>query len=251
MGNAKVAGIIPARYGSSRLPGKPLKMILDKPMIQHVYERCMEATLLDTVCVATDDERIVKAVEDFGGRAVMTRVDHPSGTDRLAEASRAVEADIIVNIQGDQPFINPVMIEEAVRPLLDDPAVQIATLMCPIGKESDLHDTSVVKVVANLAGNAMYFSRSLIPYPRQKVAHQVYEHVGLYVYRKTTLHTLAGLPRTVLEDVESLEQLRWLEHGIPVRVIETSCMDRGFCGFSIDTPEDLQRANDMLRERTH
>ncbi len=218
-------------------------------MIQRVYERCMASGVLDCVYVATDDQRIVDAVEGFGGRAVMTRADHESGTDRLAEAAAAVDCGIVVNVQGDQPFFDPVMIEEGVRPLLDDPALELSTLMYPIERAEDLHDIGVVKVVVNLAGDALYFSRSLIPHPHKEVPHRVYEHVGLYVYRKDTLQRLAALPPTVLERVESLEQLRWLEHGIRIRVIETSCTDQGFSGFSVDTPEDLLRGEQMLRER--
>jgi len=249
MSEVKVAGLIPARYGSSRLPGKPLKPILGKPMIQRVYERSLEADLLDLVCVATDDERIVEAVEAFGGRAVMTSPDHASGTDRLAEAAQSLDVDIIVNIQGDQPFVDPAMIEEAVRPLLEDPSVELCTLMYPIAHEDDLKNPAVVKVTVDLAGNALYFSRSLIPYPRGDVKHNVYEHVGLYVYRKETLMALSQLAPTTLEQVESLEQLRWLEHGLPIRVVETTCSDQAFSGFSVDTPEDLARAERMLLER--
>lgn len=249
MDKNKVVGIIPARYGSTRLPGKPLKPIMGKPMIQHVYQRCLKAGLLDLVCVATDDTRIVEAVEAFGGCAVMTRTDHISGTDRLAEAAGLLDADIIVNIQGDQPFIDPKMIEEAVQPLLDNPAVELATLVYPIEREEDLVNPGVVKTVIDLNGNALYFSRSLIPYPRERIPHKVYEHIGTYVYRRETLMKVAALSPTVLERTESLEQLRWLEHGLKIRVVETSCSDQAFCGFSVDTEEDLERAEDMLRER--
>ncbi len=249
MNKNSVAGIIPARYASSRLPGKPLALIAGRPMIQHVHERCMASDVLNRLYVATDDDRIRDAVEGFGGEVIMTRANHESGTDRLAEAVETVEADIIVNIQGDQPFFDSIMIEEGVRPLLDDPAVELSTLMYPIEQQEDLANTGVVKVVVNLAGDAMYFSRSLIPYPHKTVSHRVYEHVGLYVYRKEMLQKLAALPMTLLEKVESLEQLRWLEHGIRIRVVETSCADQAFSGFSIDTPEDLKRGEDMLRER--
>jgi 3-deoxy-manno-octulosonate cytidylyltransferase (CMP-KDO synthetase) len=249
MSKTKIAGIIPARFGSSRLPGKPLKPILGKSMIQRVCERCAQASVLDEIYVATDDKRIAQAVSDFGGRAVMTRADHISGTDRLAEAAQAIDADVIVNIQGDQPFIDPVMIEEGVQPLLDDASVELCTLMYPIEREEDLADPAVVKVVVDLKGDALYFSRSLLPYPREAVRHKVYEHVGLYVYRKDTLMTVSQLAPTTLEQVESLEQLRWLEHGLSIRVIETTCSDQAFSGFSVDTPEDLARAEDMLRER--
>lgn len=244
-----VVGIIPARYGSTRLPGKALKLILGRPMIQRVYEQAQLARWLSSVCVATDDERILRVVESFGGRAVMTSPDHPSGTDRLAEATRAIDADIVVNVQGDQPFLDPVMIDEAVQPLLDDPALPMATLMHPVHRPEDLQNPSVVKVVVDLAGNALYFSRSLIPYPRQNVPHRVFEHVGLYVYRRDFLLTLAGLAPTPLEQVESLEQLRVLEHGYELRVVETRARDHEFTGFSVDTAEDLERAEQMLRER--
>jgi len=244
-----VVGIIPARYGSTRLPGKALRLILGKPMIQRVFEQARLARGLGSVCVATDDERIARTVQSFGGQAVMTSPDHPSGTDRLAEAARAMDADIVVNIQGDQPFLNPLMIDEAVQPLLDDPALPMATLMHPVHRPDDLQDPSVVKVVVDLAGNALYFSRSLIPYPRQSIPHTVQEHVGLYVYRRDFLQKLAKLPPTLLEKIESLEQLRVLEHGFRLRVIETKCGDHSFSGFSVDTEQDLARAEAMLRER--
>lgn len=248
MNAPRVVGIIPARFGSTRLPGKPLRNILDKPMIQHVYERCAAAECIDDLVVATDDERILDAVLAFGGKATLTRPDHPSGTDRLAEVAESIEGDIIVNIQGDQPFFDHHMIGEVVAPLVDDPTLEVSTLMYPIAREEDLHDNGVVKVVTNLLGDALYFSRSLIPFPRQQVAHKVYEHVGLYAYRKASLMRLARLPVTTLEAVESLEQLRWLEHGVRIRVIETRCPDQAFSGFSVDTPEDLARAEAMLRE---
>ena len=249
MDKPRVVGLIPARYGSTRLPGKALKMILGKTMIQRVYLRCSEAEILDEVCVATDDARIVESVAAVGGRAIMTSVDHRSGTDRLAEAVEALEADIVVNIQGDQPFIDPRMIEEAARPLIDDPQLPMATLMNPISRPEDLADPAVVKVVVDRHGYALYFSRSLIPYPQKDVPHAVYEHVGLYVYRREFLLQLAQRTSTTLEQVESLEQLRVLEYGDPIRVVETTCHDRAFTGLSVDTLEDLTRAEAMLRQR--
>lgn len=218
-------------------------------MVQRVYERCLESPVLDSVCVATDDARIADAVAAFGGKAVMTRPDHTSGTERLAEAVACIEADVVVNIQGDQPFISPSMIEESVAPMLHDESIALCTLMYPIARAEDLHNPSVVKVVVDLCGNALYFSRSLIPYPRENVAHGVYEHVGAYAYRKETLLRIAQLPPATLERVESLEQLRWLAHGLRIRVVESKIEDREFGGFSIDTPEDLVRAEQMLRER--
>ena len=183
----RVVGIIPARYASTRLPGKPLVLIGGKPMIQWVCEQVRKASVLDAVLVATDDDRIAAAVSAFGGELVMTLPTHPSGTDRLAEAARKIEADIIVNIQGDQPFMDPGMIQEAVQPLLDDPNTHLSTLKHPIQRPLDLTTTSVVKVVTDRAGFALYFSRSLIPYPQKPVEHRVFQHVGLYVYRKATL----------------------------------------------------------------
>ena len=250
----KVVGIIPARYASTRLPGKVLSLLGGKPMIQRVFERSKSTSVLDQVLVATDDQRVLSVVEEFGGRAVLTSPTCTSGTDRLAEVvqkkgSGAEDADIVVNIQGDQPFIDPVMIQEATEPLLEDPTLPMATLMHPIRREEDLADTNVVKVVVDRAGNALYFSRSLLPYPEKNVPHQVYEHVGLYVYTREFLVVLANLEPTLLEQVEALEQLRVLEHGYKLRCVETACQDNEFCGFSVDTEGDLQRGEAMLRER--
>lgn len=244
-----IAGIIPARYASSRYPGKPLAPLGNKTMIQHVYDRCLLSDTLDDVYVATDDTRIQEAVEAFGGQVIMTHDEHPSGTDRLAEAAEKIETDIIVNIQGDQPFFDPQMVSEGVQPLLDDPTLELCTLMAAIEDNADHLDTGFVKTVCNLQGDALYFSRSLIPHPHTDTPHGVYEHLGLYVYTKAMLLKLAALPPTTLEQVESLEQLRWLEHGIRIRVVETQCTDQAFSGFSIDTPEDLQRGETMLSER--
>lgn len=245
----KVVALIPARYASSRLPGKPLAPILGKAMIQRVCEQTARAQSIDEVWVATDDQRIVQAVEGFGGKAVMTSPQCASGTDRLAQAVEMVGGDIIVNVQGDQPFIDPLMIDEAVQPLLDDPELPMATLIHPIHQEEDLCDPGVVKAVIDLQGNGIYFSRSLIPAPHNDVAHQVYEHVGLYVYRRDFLITLAGLAQTLLERVEGLEQLRVIEHGYPLRCVITACHDNELSGFSIDTPADIERGEAMLTER--
>jgi 3-deoxy-manno-octulosonate cytidylyltransferase (CMP-KDO synthetase) len=245
----KVVGIIPARYASTRLPGKALKMILGKPMIQRVLERCAAARILDSVWVATDDERIAQVVAAAGGRVIMTSPHHPSGTDRLAEAVTRIDGEIVVNLQGDQPFLDQMMIEEAVQPLLNDSSLPMATLMHPIARAEDFANPSVVKVVVDRAGNALYFSRSLIPYPRHDAPHCVFEHVGLYVYRRDFLLTLAGLAPSPLEQIEALEQLRVLEHGFKLRVVETRVRDHEFTGFSVDTAQDLERAEQMLQER--
>ncbi|MCG6921151.1 MAG: 3-deoxy-manno-octulosonate cytidylyltransferase [Acidobacteria bacterium] len=250
----KVAGLIPARFSSNRLPGKVLVPILGKPMIQRVYERVLQAEVLDVILVGTDDERVAEVVRGFGGRVVLTSPEHPSGTDRLAEMvqrpdSGVADADIVVNIQADQPFMDPRMIEEAVRPLLDDPDLPMATLRRPISRPGDLEDPAVVKVVVDHQGDALYFSRSRIPNPCTDVPHPVFKHVGLYVYRRDFLIRLSELRPTLLERVESLEQLRVLEHGHKIRVVETQTDDHEFGGFSVDTREDLTRAESMLRER--
>ncbi len=247
-----VIAMIPARYASSRLPGKPLAPILGRPMIQRVWEQTRTAASVTRVVVATDDERIAAAVKAFGGDFVMTSPDCASGTDRLAQAAECLGTaadDIIVNVQGDQPFIDPRMIDETVRPLIDDRSLPMATLIHPIHRPEDLQDPGVVKAVIDRQGNGLYFSRSLIPAPHNSVEHTVYEHVGLYVYRRDFLTTLAGLPPTILEQVEGLEQLRVLEHGYRLRCVITTCQDSELAGFSIDTADDLQRGEMMLKQR--
>ena len=236
MASYKVAGVIPSRYGSTRLPGKPLMRIGGKTLIQRVYERCAEAKTLDSLIVATDDDRIYKAVSSFGGQVVMTRPDHPSGTDRLAEVAQTLDADILVNIQGDQPFIAASLFDEAVQPLLDESEIKMSTLAYPLQDETALHNPAVVKVATNLAGYALYFSRSLIPFPRDGKPRHVYQHIGTYVYRKAFLLQLARLEPTPLERIESLEQLRWLENDFTIKIVETDIDTIGS-----DTPEDLAK----------
>jgi 3-deoxy-manno-octulosonate cytidylyltransferase (CMP-KDO synthetase) len=242
----KFIGVIPARYGSSRLEGKPLKDICGKPMIQHVYEAARKARFLDQVYVATDDRRIADAVEKFGGRACMTSPDHHTGTDRVAEAVAGVEADIVVNIQGDEPLMEPVMLDEVVQPFIADPELPMCTLCTPILEEENLNNPNVVKVVFDLKGNALYFSRSLIPYPRKKVNFQAYEHLGIYAYRKDFLMTYVRLPQTRLEINESLEQLRVLESGYRLKVVVTA---QKYHGLSVDTQEDLEKVRQIIQAR--
>jgi 3-deoxy-manno-octulosonate cytidylyltransferase (CMP-KDO synthetase) len=241
----KVVGVIPARYASTRLPGKPLQEILGKPMIQRVYQNASRSRQLEALIVATDDQRILRAVEAFGGRAVLTSKDHHTGTDRVAEAARGLECEIVVNIQGDEPFVHPGMIDEIVEPLLQDPRLPMCTSMHRILDPRDFADPNVVKAVVNLAGDALYFSRSLIPYPRKSEGHRVFEHIGLYAYRRDFLFRYAALPQTPLEKLESLEQLRVLEHGYRLRVVETR---QPYVALSVDTPEDLERARELARE---
>jgi len=242
-----VVGMIPARYESTRFPGKPLADIQGKSMIRRVYEQAREAEFLDGVYVATDDRRIADEVRSFNGEYIMTSPDHVSGTDRLAEAAVGIEADIIVNIQGDQPFIEPGMIDEAVEPLMDDPGLPMSTLMQKLTDPRDFDNPNVVKVVTDAKGYALYFSRSRIPYSRSQEEVTLFEHIGLYVYRKDFLCLLAILTPTRLEKIESLEQLRVLENGYKIRVVETKKISSELSGFSVDTPEDLERIQEILR----
>jgi 3-deoxy-manno-octulosonate cytidylyltransferase (CMP-KDO synthetase) len=238
----KVIGIIPARLAATRLPDKPLLDIAGKPMIQRVWERARGAACLNDLLVATPDARIKEVVEAFGGRAVMTSAEHRSGTDRLAEAARGLEADVIVNIQGDEPLIEPQSIEAAVAPLLADESLAMSSLMCPC-PVSELVNPATVKVVADLKGNALYFSRARIPFPRSPEAGvAVMQHVGLYVYRRDFLLTFSSLSPSPLERTESLEQLRALEHGYKIRMVEIAQAP-----LSIDTPEDLERVRMVFR----
>ncbi|HSK09248.1 MAG TPA: 3-deoxy-manno-octulosonate cytidylyltransferase [Vicinamibacterales bacterium] len=230
--------VIPARYHSSRLPGKPLAEIGGRPMIQHVYERATRARLVDAVLVATDDERVREAVERFGGHVWLTRQDHRSGTDRVAEVAAGLACNVVVNVQGDEPLIEPDAIDEAIAPLLRDPDLLVATLCCRITEPSDLLNPNVVKVVRDLRGNALCFSRAPIPFARQPLAGAPlgWKHLGLYACRRDFLLRFARLPATPLEQMESLEQLRALEHGVSIRVVETT-----YDSVGVDTPADLER----------
>jgi 3-deoxy-manno-octulosonate cytidylyltransferase (CMP-KDO synthetase) len=241
----RVIGVIPARYSSSRFPGKILADIAGKPMIQRVYEQANKSKLLDELFVAVDDERVLKCVEGFGGKAIMTGDNHKSGTDRIAEAVENLEDCIVVNIQGDQPLFDPIMIDETVQPLLDDPTLQMSTLKTKIDEE-DYDDPAVVKVVVDENENALYFSRSLIPYSRDNAEMDVYEHVGLYVYRKDFLLEISKLPQSKLEKLEMLEQLRVLEKGYKIKVLETKSSK--IAGISVDTPEDLAKVEKLIED---
>jgi 3-deoxy-manno-octulosonate cytidylyltransferase (CMP-KDO synthetase) len=238
----KVLGIIPARYGSTRFPGKPLAVLAGKPMVQWVYERATQAELLSEVIVATDDERIFKAVKKFGGRVVMTRPDHPSGSDRIAEVAAKSDAEIIVNIQGDEPLIEPTAIDLGVKILLDHPAAQVGTLVRPIRNTADLRNPNIVKVALAQDNTALYFSRSPIPFCRgaQTEAewlqqHAYFKHIGLYIFQRSMLLQFVKWPPGGLERVESLEQLRLLEHGVKIHVAVTEYEAR-----SVDTVDDLK-----------
>lgn len=234
---ARVLGVIPARYQSSRFPGKALALLAGKPIIQHVFERASEARYLTDVLIATDDERIYKAARGFGARVVMTRADHPSGTDRVAEAASTDTAQVVVNIQGDEPLIDPAAIDSAALALIEDRALNMSTLKKRIEHPDEITNPNVVKVVTDLAGNAIYFSRNPIPYNRAGGA-VYYKHIGLYVYRRDFLLGYSALAVGPLEKVECLEQMRALENGYRIRVVETEYESLG-----VDTPEDLEQVS--------
>ncbi len=236
-----IVAIIPARYGSTRLPGKPLSDIHGKTLIERVHERVRGATTLDRILVATDDERVAAAVRRFGA-------------DRLAEAARSLEAEIVVNVQGDEPMLDPAGVDAAVRALKDEPGLEMSTLSLPLGDAEKMLSPSVVKVVTDAAGNALYFSRSPIPFVRLGSAGDMKaeeavrrrlarKHVGLYAYRREALRHFASLPQAPLEEAEGLEQLRALHHGMRIRVVP---MD-GVSGVAVDTPRDLERVRALLR----
>jgi len=229
-----VLGVIPARFQSTRFPGKALVSLAGKPILQHVWERARQARYLDELLVATDDERIARCARGFGATVRMTRPDHPSGTDRVAEAASASPARIVVNIQGDEPLIDPSAIDAAALCLIGNASLPMATLKKRIVFADEITNPNVVKVVTGLNGDALYFSRNPIPYDRAGGA-VYYKHIGLYVYRKEFLLRYSSLPVGPLEKAECLEQLRALENGYPIRVEETEYESLG-----VDTPEDLE-----------
>lgn len=236
----RAIGIIPARYAATRFPGKLLAFLGGRTVIEHVYRRSRQARKLDEVYVATDDDRIAMAVKAFGGNVIRTSSDPTTGTERIAEACGAMEAEVVVNIQGDEPFLDGEMVDMVVEELLNDPELVVVTLMKKIEADSEFHDPNLVKVVVDRNGFALYFSRS--PIPHGETARPVaYKHIGLYGYRRDFLSQLTDLPVGPLETEERLEQLRVLENGYKIKVIET---DRDTIG--IDTPEDLERARRRL-----
>jgi 3-deoxy-manno-octulosonate cytidylyltransferase (CMP-KDO synthetase) len=242
-----VLAVIPARHASSRLPGKPLVPIAGRPMIQRVVERVRRAQLVSRVVVATDEAVIKDAVEAFGGEAILTRRDHHTGSDRVAEVAVHLRADIYVNAQGDEPLIDPGTVDAVVAAMLEDDSVQVATPCTPIAHADDIMDPNIVKVVRDFDGNALYFSRAPVPWVRDtgtSVAARHLKHLGLYAFRRDALVEFPTLPPGELERIEQLEQLRWLENGFRIRVVETA-----YDAVSVDVPADVERVEKLLRER--
>jgi 3-deoxy-manno-octulosonate cytidylyltransferase (CMP-KDO synthetase) len=245
-----IAGIIPARYASTRFPGKSLAHIDGKSMIQRVYEEAAKCTSLSKLVVATDDERILRHVRDFGGEALMTAAAHPTGTDRCWDALRQLGPgyEYVINIQGDEPFINPAQIDELAA-VLKDGSVELATQMIPVASHEELFDLGEVKIVLNSNMEAMYFSRMVIPFIKGiderdwHRHHTYYRHVGMYAYRRDVLQKITQLPVSLLEVAESLEQLRWLEHGFKIK-----CTITGYESHCIDTPEDIGKVLRRMRK---
>lgn len=249
-----IIAVIPTRYGSTRFPGKPLALIHGRPMIQWVYEGTQRSRLVQRVIVATDDERIRTAVLAFGGTVVMTSPEHATGTDRIAEVVRGVDCDIVVNVQGDEPLIRPEMIDEALRPMIEDASVPMGTLAKRIEDPAEAVDPNVVKVVCDERGFALYFSRAPIPWDRDGWAGKRalkdltgggprFKHIGLYVYRRDFLLAFAEMPQTTLENIEKLEQLRVLEKGHRIRVVVTE-----HDSFGVDIPDDLSKILQRIKE---
>lgn len=246
MSDPQVVVVIPSRYASTRLPGKALLSLGGKPMVQRVYERAKQAQTVTRVLVATDDQRIVDAVKAIGGEARMTRSDHRTGTERIAEVAAHEPGEIFVNVQGDEPLIDPAAIDTAVGALLEEPVAQIATVATPIRHAADVMDPNVVKTVLDFEDNALYFSRAPIPWIRdthQKMSVKYWKHLGLYVFQREALLEFPTLPHGELEKIEQLEQLRWLENGWKIRVAEVA-----HDSVSVDVPEDVARVEKLLQE---
>ncbi len=237
-----IVGLIPSRWGSSRFPGKPLHIIAGKPLVQHVWERVSRCTKLDDIAIATDDERIYNAAIAFGAKAIMTSPDHPSGSDRLAEAVQSFpNATHVINIQGNEPLIDPDLIDRLADALVSDKGISMATVVCPIHDEEDLNNPNIVKVALTTTGDALYFSRSVIPYARNPRVTPALRHLGIYAYRRDFLENYVKWEPTPLELTESLEQLRALENGARIKVIMTDHVSVG-----VDTPEQAEQVEQIL-----
>ena len=246
MSPARVVVVIPARYGATRLPGKPLVQLAGKPMIQRVYERAKQSQRAGRVIVATDDARIVAAVEGFGGEARMTRADHRTGTERVAEVAAHVAGEVFVNVQGDEPLLDPAAVDTAIDALLEEPVAAVATVATAIRVPGDIMDPNVVKAVLDFDNNALYFSRAPVPWVRDtsaKLQVRHWKHLGLYVFQREALLEYPTLPQGELEKIEQLEQLRWMENGWKIRVAEVE-----HDAVSVDVPEDVARVEKLLQK---
>ena len=246
MSDPQIVVVIPSRFAATRLPGKPLVNLAGKPMVQRVYEQAKLAQTVHRVLVATDDQRIVNSVLAFGGEVRMTRSDHRTGTERIAEVATHEPGDVFVNVQGDEPLIDPVAIDTAVAALLEDPPAQIATVATPIRHVPDIMDPNIVKTVLDFDSNALYFSRAPIPWVRdtqQKIHVKYWKHLGLYVFQREALLEYPTFPQGELEKIEQLEQLRWLENGWKIRVAEVE-----HDAVSVDVPEDIARVEKLLQK---
>lgn len=241
----RIIGVIPARWASTRFEGKILAPLKGRPMIQHVWERARKSRLLNEVMIACDDQRILDAARKFGAKAVLTSKDHASGTDRIAQAVAGVQADVVVNIQGDEPLIDPAVIDCLAQVLLEDTSALMATVIKKIRSREELENPNVVKVVIDSQHNALYFSRSGIPYDRGRSGmgkNVYYKHLGIYAYRRDFLLKFSKMPKSALEKTEELEQLRALEAGVKIKTITTDIETAG-----VDTPEDLARVESLLK----
>lgn len=243
----KIWAVIPSRYGAARLPGKPLAQIAGKSLVQRVWERAKQAKRVTRVVVATDDKRIQDAVAAFGGEAIMTRENHTNGTSRIAEVAISGDAEIFINVQGDEPLVSPEAIDELAAAIADDESVQLATLATPLANPKDIMDPNIVKVVLDFDDDALYFSRAPIPWVRDTAAKATrarhLKHLGLYAYRREALLEYETLPPGELERIEQLEQLRWLENGFKMRVAETA-----HDSVSVDVPDDITRVEALIRD---
>jgi 3-deoxy-manno-octulosonate cytidylyltransferase (CMP-KDO synthetase) len=244
----KVLAVIPARYASTRFPGKVIVPLAGKPLVQHVYERTCLASLVSEAVIATDDKRVVDALKPYGTPTMLTRADHPTGTDRIAEVAAASDADIIVNVQGDEPLIDPQTVNAAIQPLIGQADVPMATVRRLITDQEMVDDPNVVKVVCDQRGRALYFSRYPLPYVRDAAGSDLsaachWQHIGLYVFRREFLLKYAGMAQTPLEELEKLEQLRVLENGIPIAVVDTE-----YASIGVDTPDDYKRVCELIEQ---
>ncbi|MFT5169914.1 MAG: 3-deoxy-manno-octulosonate cytidylyltransferase (CMP-KDO synthetase) [Candidatus Omnitrophota bacterium] len=236
-----IIGVIPARWASTRFKGKVLADIAGKPMIQHVYERVLKSSLLSDVIIACDDDKVLEVCNGFGAKVVMTRIDHPSGSDRIAEVVKDLDVDVVINVQGDEPLIDAQVIDDLARVFKKDAECSMATVIKAIDEIEDLNNPNVVKVVTDCNGYALYFSRSMIPYNRESIQRTSFKHLGIYAYRKDFLMTYITMPVSGLEEAECLEQLRVLEAGYRIKTVITEMKTLG-----VDTPEDLEKVKQVI-----